>query len=401
MKLKKLIPVAIILMLAGCTSMTAVNHVPKGNDDEAKKLVVFLDGTANDEGSHTNVAKLHNLVSLQPRSDIRSSYIKGVGTDGKVIGMAMGWGIGRDVREAYLFLSENYNESRGDTVYLFGFSRGAYAARILSAMIHVSGIQDVSHIKGKKNKYKYVERIYNAYKGKKDLIQRRHDVSEVIGHNPSSNDIEFMGLWDTVEALGVPDFETNWQLPNTRYEDQLCNVKSAVHALSIDDDRARIFTPILLTNRHLISECENKNIDEIVDEVWFAGAHSDVGGGYTDTDISGVSLNWMINKIEKYNITPPDSGVYSDYLGKTHDPEAGLWGLIYRKRNRDLHSYAKFNTYNNHKLKIHQSVIDRLQVRLPQDYEYQWQDSQYKDCFAPATEGLKYIEASECFDVVK
>jgi len=99
--------------------MTAINHIPKGNDKPVK-LVVFLDGTANDEGSHTNIAKLHNLTTLQGNKNIRASYIKGVGTDGKVIGMAMGWGIGHDVREAYLFLAENYNYQRGDEVYLFG-----------------------------------------------------------------------------------------------------------------------------------------------------------------------------------------------------------------------------------------------------------------------------------------
>lgn len=381
--------------------MTAINHIPKGSDDKAKKLVVFLDGTANDEGSHTNIAKLHNLVSLQPRNDIRTTYIKGVGTDGKVIGMAMGWGIGRDVREAYLFLANSYDKSRGDEIYIFGFSRGAYAARILSALIHVAGIQDLSDIKGKKKKYEYVKKIYAAYKGKKSLAQRKEDVAGVIGHHPASEDIAFLGLWDTVEALGAPDYKEDWKIPNERYEDQLCNISSAAHALSVDDDRARIFTPILLTNSHLISECNTKDIDSIVDEVWFSGAHADVGGGYFDTDISGVSLNWMLSKIKKYNIVPPDTGVYSDYLDKTHDPEAGVWGLIYRKRNRDLYSYAQINEYNNNKLKIHKSVINRLREHLPKDHEYQWANSEYKDCFVHAPDGLAYIEANDCFSIVE
>lgn len=398
---RKLITLAIVLMLTGCTSMTAINHIPKGSDDEAKKLVVFLDGTANDEGSHTNIAKLHNLVSLQSRYDIRTTYIKGVGTDGKVIGMATGWGIGHDVREAYLFLAENYNEKRGDKVYIFGFSRGAYAARILSALINVAGIQDTADIEGKKKKYEYVDSIYKAYKGEKPLDQRKKDVAKVIGHYPESQHIEFMGLWDTVEALGVPDYEEDWKAPNARYGDQLCNINSAAHALSVDDDRARIFTPILLTNSDLIRECKNKNIDAIVDEVWFSGAHSDVGGGYLDTDISGVSLNWMLNKIKKYNIIPFGSGVYSDSSGLTHDPEAGVWGLIYRKKNRDLYSYAHLNGYNNKKLKIHKSVIDRLRENLPKDHEYQWADSEYKHCFVRKQKGLNYIGGNDCFDVVE
>jgi uncharacterized protein (DUF2235 family) len=397
---KKLTATAAVLMVTGCSSMTAINHIPKGNNDEAKKLVVFLDGTANDEGSHTNIAQLHNLVVLQSRHDIRTSYIKGVGTDGKVIGMVTGWGIGHDIREAYLFLTENYNKERGDEVYVFGFSRGAYAARILSALIHVAGIQDTSDIKGKNKKYKYIERVYEAYKGEKTLAQRKKDVSEVIGHYPVSQEIEFLGLWDTVEALGLPDFEENWKVPNARYEDQLCNINSAAHALSVDDNRARIFTPILLTNSQLINECKEKNIDDVVDEVWFSGAHADVGGGYLDTNISGISLNWMLNKISEYDIVPPGSAVYADYKDLTHNPESGAWGLIYRKRNRDLYSYAQNNGHNN-KLKVHKSVMDRLEEELPKSHEYQWGSSEYRDCFIHDPKGLTYIEQSGCFNIVE
>lgn len=387
------------LLLTGCAGMTAINHIPKYNEHKPIKLIVFLDGTANDEGSHTNIAKLHNLISLQTRRDIRTSYIKGVGTDGNVIGMAMGWGIGRDVREAYLFLANNYNHERGDEIYIFGFSRGAYAARILSALIHVAGVPDVSQISPGK-RYDYVKNIYQAYKGKKSLIQRKRDVAAVLGHPPVSRKIEFLGLWETIEALGVPDYKENWKLPNTRYEDQLCNIKAAAHAMSIDDDRARIFTPILLTDSHLIRECSNVDIDKVVDEVWFSGAHADVGGGYLDTDINGASLNWMLKKITKYDIVPAGSGVYSDNLDKTHDPESGLWGLIYKKRNRDLYSYAQLNGYNHNRLKVHRSVIDRLRERIPKEHEFQWMSSGFKDCFIPTDRGLKYIESRNCFTLV-
>ena len=397
--LKRMPVLMIMLLLVGCSRMTAIKHIPKADNDKPIKLAVFLDGTANDEGSHTNIAKLHNLASLQPSRNIRTCYLKGVGTDGKVIGMAMGWGIGHDVREAYLFLAENYDHERGDQIFLFGFSRGAFAARILAALIFTAGIPDVSEIDGA-GRYDFMKKIYQAFKGKKSLAQRREAVSVVIGLPPVPRKIEFLGLWDTVEALGVPDYEEDWELPNSRYEDQLCNIKKAAHAVSVDDDRARIFTPILLTSRHLISECRHVDIDAVVDEVWFSGAHSDVGGGYLDTTISGVSLNWMLKKIALYNIVPDDAEVYSDYLDKTHDPEAGLWGLIYRKRNRNLFAYARLNDYNANKLKLHRSVIDRLKDRGPRGHEFQWADSGYKDCFVPQGEGLRYIETSGCFAVI-
>lgn len=381
--------------------MTAVNHIPVDKPDRPKDIVIFLDGTANDEGSYTNIAKLHNLVSLQSKTNIRTTYIKGVGTDGKVIGMAMGWGIGHDVREAYLFLADNYNHARGDRIFIFGFSRGAYAARILSSMINSAGIVESSVLKSKEDPYEFVSDIYDAYEGDMTLSDRRLAVQAVIGVEPVPRDVEFLGLWDTVEALGAPDYEENWKVPNKNYGDQLCNVKKAAHALSIDDDRARIFTPILLTHPHLISDCKTVKIDNIVDEVWFSGAHADVGGGYDNTDISGVSLNWMLGKIKKYEITPSNTNVYSNYLDKTNDPEAGIWGLLYRKRNRDLHGYATFNSYNENKLKIHHSVVRRLSKMNPDYHEFQWQKSSFSSCFTQNKEGLEYLESSNCFTVVE
>ena len=83
------------LFLAGCGNV-AISHIPYQPDPkQQKKLAVFMDGTANDEGSHTNIAKLHNLVRLQSRVTISTTYIKGVGVDSKILGMAMGWGIGQ------------------------------------------------------------------------------------------------------------------------------------------------------------------------------------------------------------------------------------------------------------------------------------------------------------------
>ena len=120
--------------------------------NKTRDLVIFFDGTSNDEGSHTNIAKLHNLVTLQNRSDISTTYIKGVGTGTKIIGMAMGWGIGDDVREAYLYLIDNYDHKYKDRISIFGFSRGAYTARILASLLYVAGIPDVKHLTQKRKR---------------------------------------------------------------------------------------------------------------------------------------------------------------------------------------------------------------------------------------------------------
>lgn len=395
------------LVLSGC-GIPPVTHIPSAADkspwppDTAPRmLAVFLDGTANDEGSHTNVAKLHNLVTLQPNPRISTIYIEGVGTQGKVIGMALGWGIGHDVRMAYRYLGENYRPGSQDKIFIFGFSRGAFAARILAALIHTAGIPDLASMPVDQRD-RYVRNIFDAYKSRDSIVERRKDVQAVIGYPPTSVTIEFLGLWDTVDALGLPDY-TQYDRPNPRYADQLCNIRRAAHALSIDDNRARAFTPVLLTREHLIEQCEPRvQLDSIVDEVWFSGAHSDVGGGYRNTHIGGVSLNWMLEKLEPYGLVPMGSKVFENPFDRTHDPEGGVWGLLYRRQPRDLAAYVQGSTYNNGRLKIHRSVIERLARRPVEAHESKWfRHKKYEDCFDEDGQVMRYRESESCAAVIQ
>ena len=411
MKLSSLIFTLIVIFLVGCSSTTRIDHILKKMAGE-RQLVVFFDGTANDESSHTNVAKLHNLVTLQDRQDISTTYIKGIGTGAKVIGMAMGWGIGNDAREAYLYLLENYDPEY-DHVSIFGFSRGAYTSRILAALLYVAGLPDVQHLT-KNERKSLVDDIYAEYKNKQKIKTRRDNIAKMIRHkwgeklqyDPKPVNVRFLGLWETVEALGWPDLKENINEPNEYYADQLCNIEAASHALALDDNRARIFTPLLLSRKHLREEeCDEGQVDNNgkINEVWFSGAHSDVGGGYKDTDINGISLNWMLDEIEGkgLNLVPKNTKVYSDYLGSTHDPEAGLFGLIYRARNRNISCYTEHENsvsglcvmdsdsvdYKNSStslsspLKVHQSVLDRLCLKPPENHESFWfREDKYKNC---------------------
>lgn len=387
--LLRLLPVLFLTFLYGCSTISPVNHVPKHDSNTPKKLVVFFDGTANDEASNTNIRKLYNLVTLQNRTDISASYIEGVGTKKKFIGAGLGWGIGYDVRQAYRYLGENYNQNNKDEVYIFGFSRGAYSARILAALTNIAGVVDLRSMT-EKQKIKHVDEIYSLYKGSKSIQAGRDAISNFISHSVKPVRIKFMGLWETVEALGLPDLDENSDVPNIRYNDQLCNIDKASHALAVDDDRARIFTPILLTREHLIKQCEKAiDINRIVEEVWFSGAHSDVGGGYEDTNIDGVTLNWMLSQIDinAKELLPAGEGVYADPFGKTHDPEAGVWSLVYRKQNRDLNSMN--SSYNHGKLKIHQSVIDRLACVPVNSHEFDWEKN-YPHLFVQQGNTLLY-----------
>lgn len=370
---------ALFISTVGCSAVTPKILKP-GESIPPRKLAIFFDGTANAESSDTNIKKLHSLISLQNKKNISTFYVEGVGANGKVIGMVTGWGIGLRVRLAYSYLLDNYQ--KGDRIYIFGFSRGAYSARMLASLLYHAGLPEKG-LHNNTSSQRIAENIYEAFKGEMSIEERKTSIKAAIKEYSlpelKAVNIDFIGLWDTVEALGVPDYEENFKLTNGRYGDQLCNVKKAAHALALDDNRSRIFTPILLTRNYLLKKCEKeldgrvwsptlKNIsdrlDSVVEEVWFTGAHADVGGGYQDALLSGVSLNWMIGQLKMVDkgLLPAEAKVRFEASEAVHDPEKGLlWGTLYKEKWRDFISYAGNSRYNNGKLKVHSSVLTRLQ----------------------------------------
>ncbi|WP_299212331.1 DUF2235 domain-containing protein [uncultured Aquimarina sp.] len=396
---------SLILLLyfacTGCAIKAPIIHNPIYNGKGAKKLAVFLDGTNNNEGSHTNISKLYNLTTLQQNPNVSAVYLRGVGNGADILGMVAGSGIRREVCKAYLYLAEHYNHQRKDEIYIFGFSRGAYASRILAGLIYVAGIVDVNDIP-KEKRLQFIKKIYNAHKIKKTLEDRRKDVFKITGKllNPDDYKIDFMGLWDTVAALGVPKYDEEYYAPQNNYFDQLCNVKKVVHALSLNDNRSSIFTPVLLTQQRMVSTCPEIKPENIANEVWFFGAHSDVGGGYRNTNISGVSLNWMIRQLEPYQLLPSDTRVYEDRFDKTNNPSKGFVRLFYPKSSRKLSFLVSKNGYKKEKLRIHKSVLDRLKVSL-QTYEINL-IKLFSECFEKnQIGGYDYNTDSDCFIVIE
>lgn len=408
---RHLLLATITFCLVGCAFTSKTLLQPSAGP---RKLVVFFDGTTNNEVTDTNIKKLHSLVTLQQRSDIAAIYIEGVGAGGKLIGMATGWGMGARIKKAYIFLLENYQQ--GDEIYLFGFSRGAYAARILAALLYYAGLPTAKDT----NSHDLAEQadvIYDAYKGNKKTDVRMIELKRAFSQmNLSSSQpvrVKIMGLWDTVDALGLPAYEDTFGKLNKLYGDQMCNVEHAYHAVSIDDNRARIFTPVLLTSPQLFTYCSEllsitgesdklaKHIDTLVDEVWFSGSHADVGGGYADSLLSGVSLNWMIEKLRDTKLLPIGASVPEDRLGRSHDPRHGFpWVYLYKDQSRALRYYAESGVYNTKKPKLHRSVIERLAVSKPKNHEYFWLEATaYPMCFKETPNGYHYIESTDCFDI--
>lgn len=263
-----------------------------------KKLVVFCDGTWNkvDETSAgvpcpTNVVRLFEAtLSHDAKGNPQVvHYIQGIGTHywDRLRGGGFGYGISDNIKDAYRFIVSNYEP--GDEIFLFGFSRGAYTARSIAGLIHNMGIL----------KREYFYQVNDAYKNYKDRSADWHpDGPKTKGFRQAytwgNETIRFVGVWDTVGALGAPyGIVLGWiidKLFNTRFHDikLSSSIESACHALAIDERR----WPFRPTLWQLSSTHDPANFEE----KWFPGAHSDVGGGYPEMGLSDTALEWMADK---------------------------------------------------------------------------------------------------------
>ena len=258
-----------------------------------KKIFICTDGTWNttyqtDRGvlAPSNVAIMARMLLTLPEQQL-VYYDRGVGTRhflDKITGGAFGHGLYENVQQAYQFLVEHYQT--GDEVILFGFSRGAFTARSLAGMICKMGILRKKYIAD-------IRSIYDYYRDQNadEAIIRQY--SENFCHPP--NGIQFLGVWDTVGALGIPLKSLNW-LTSWRYKFHNTSlsphVKHAFHALALDEKR-RSFIPTLWKKQNLSAE-------QVVEQRWFAGVHSNIGGGYADKGLSDITLSWMLEMLSTH-----------------------------------------------------------------------------------------------------
>jgi uncharacterized protein (DUF2235 family) len=368
-----------------------------------KHIVICSDGTGNTaiKGRGTNVFKLFEAVDvighkedpIRPkglggffRTDSQAEikkipqitfYDDGVGTEGfillKVLGGMAGWGLGRNVKELYTALARVYEP--GDKLFLFGFSRGAFTVRTLAGMIAHCGIVDVlrSEFRVKAALDRAIKKIYREYRkryrtvlgkliwgegsDKSFQFSHAHRVSHPEFAPDGRIEIEFIGVWDTVDAVGLP-FHLSGFINNVfwrfKFPDPHLNkqVKHACHALAIDDER-HSFEPVLWDE-------ENEKPGRI-EQVWFAGAHSNVGGGYPRQGMSLVSLDWIMRKAEDCGLRflPEVRALYralQNVDDKLYDPRAGL-GIFYRWKPRDIQQLCRQHHLQS---RLHMSAIERI-----------------------------------------
>ncbi len=260
----------------------------------SRRLVLLFDGTWNKPESGTNVERLRRLITPRDLAGVeqRVNYIPGVGVTAglaHLLGGAFGYGLSGHVMEGYRWLCETWQP--GDDIFLFGFSRGAYTARSLGGMIRKCGLlrHDAVGTVGKAE-------VSDAYDFYRELDSKPDDAIARdfrAGHSVQV-DIHFIGVWDTVGALGIPDTAAWFPYARSRYQfhdTELSKiVKHAYQALALDEHRADFQPAIWTRNPNTIKPGENltsKKVEQVdIEQRWFIGAHADVGGG-NDRDGSG------------------------------------------------------------------------------------------------------------------
>jgi uncharacterized protein (DUF2235 family) len=259
-----------------------------------RNLVVLCDGTYNDPADNTNVVRLRDALA-EPAECVR--YDEGVGVTEKdtkkgffgqivdrLAGGAFGSGLSGNVQQGYSWVCENYQE--GDRLYFLGFSRGAYTARSLVGMIRKIGL-----VRGRPDK-KILERAFERYR---DEHHPKCPKTEAFRAQLNTRRVEeltlqFLGVWDTVGALGVPVVGPRSLLARRRwgFHDLLLSshVKVARHALAIDEKRAAFLPAPWCSDPTLVGPD--------VEQRWFAGCHSDVGGRHGQ-----LGYHWLASEAEK------------------------------------------------------------------------------------------------------
>lgn len=293
-----------------------------------KNLIVCCDGTWNDEHNQddgvaapTNVRKIFEAAKDNAPNIQQTRYQSGVGTAGSldsISGGLLGTGLSEDIRDCYQWLSDKY--SPGDKVFLFGFSRGAFCARSLAGMIGALGLIDFS-IDSDMSRARLVEKVYfEGYREKKDLTR------ELPFHSNSKN-IQFVGVFDTVGALGVPDDKqilnvfdspTKYRFHDAKLGD---HINVARHAVALDERRGS-FTPTLWEN---ITEHNDAK------QLWFPGVHSDIGGGYREKGLSDCTLEWMTNEAKAagmYFDARQLAQIKPDEKGELHNSYTGVMKML-------------------------------------------------------------------------
>ena len=352
-----------------------------------RNIILCLDGTSNQySATNTNVIKLYAMLD-RTRNDQLSYYQPGIGTIpppgvwGRFkrwfvtqLDLAIAWLLSQHVTDAYRFLMRYYQEE--DSIFIFGFSRGAYTARAVAAMLYKVGL---------------------LTQGNEELIPFAWDIFKRQDNRPLADgfkktfcrpvQVHFLGLWDTVSSVGWA-----WAPQHFQFTQNNPSVDIVRHAVALDERRA-----------YFVQNLWGNQPPTDIEQVWFPGVHCDIGGGYPENEsgLSAIALQWMVGRAEnaglfinqqmKATVLPQRDVPGANYVapsagGPLHESLTGLWWLaeFIPKRYKDPAAnfatrwmiHAGRHRHLNDGAKIHQSVFDRKSMvptyqptNLPSQYQ--------------------------------
>jgi len=284
----------------------------------SRNIVICCDGTCNQFGPiNTNVVRLFQSVVRSSDRQV-AFYDPGVGTFaatffgfhvgtflGKLLGAAFGYGVKRNMETCYRFLMDHYED--GDCVYIFGFSRGAFTARSLASMLDKCGLLHAGH----QNLIPYMSAQYFGSAGAEEVDAFKRTFCRECKPR-------FVGVWDTVGSIG-------WlkALRQFRHNRLSPGVSHACHAVSIDEKRSKF--PVSLWDENALRPGQQ------VQQVWFAGVHCDVGGGYADHTLANIPFHWMLDQAMARGLEVREgfAGKWpGDYDGLIHHSRVRCWRLL-------------------------------------------------------------------------
>ena len=363
-----------------------------------KRLVVCCDGTWNkpDSQSITNIEKIARTVQSDP--DVTGGvhqlvyYASGVGAGSyaadRLLGGAFGFGLFHNVIACYRFLAQNYED--GDEIFILGFSRGAYTARSVAGMIGRVGL--LTKVSLVEEKLPAAVRLYQRTNLPEGAFGA--SVDEFKHDHCHLGKVDFLGVFDTVGALGLPGLSRHGpQFHDVQLSRQVLRAR---HALALDETRLKFAPTFWEAPDHpdgIVTE------DERVKQVWFEGAHSDVGGGYRETGLSDTSLLWMAREAHAAGLVF-DVPLLSHYVHSGSDPiRHDPLNRLYKVDNLFLGAKGRLGrgrSSNAFSGGLRRLTNDRaLSVRVASSAVTHFQEGGYGPAnlsdFAAATDGFHHI----------
>lgn len=384
-----------------------------------KNVVILLDGTSNEiERDRTNILRLYGVLAKDAEQLVY--YDPGVGTFGaegawsrfwrkahEVWGLATGWGLDQNVKDAYRFLAENYNNGKRqgedsverDQIFIFGFSRGAYSARVLAGFIHAIGLIEPRNLN-------LLDYLYRAYKSvgedeKQEAFAEVRLYERIL--NPDRPPIRMLGLFDTVGSV-IESGRIGLRLKSHAFTSRNTSVQSVSHAVAIDERRTMFRPQLWPADQEYWGNPFNNMAAQPQDtkEVWFAGGHGDVGGGYPEADsaLCKVPLLWMLERAKLCDLRIRQQSVNTivmgakagakyvspNALGSAHETMTFAWSILEFMPRRMPSGSARpsllgisLPLFERRRLpngaRIHRSVAERKEhfgqwpPNIPADYE--------------------------------